>query len=275
VTANSSAPASVATEGRKFDQSGGSVTSEDTHKTTAAQELHFHPLADLFPLMEGDEFDALVADIKANGLREQIVLYEGKVLDGRNRYRALRALGVSPVDIPRHPFGSFCGRDALPARDPGRDPAGFVASRNIHRRHLSAEQKRELIAKLIKAQPERSNRQIAKQVKVDHKTVGAARAGLEGRGEIPHVERRTDTKGRKQPTKKRKRPPHGKETPELREKLRAAEIKIVGLEAEIEDLKRENADLREQLEAAKAVEPLAGNDPGPIPDFLRRERLVS
>jgi DNA-binding Lrp family transcriptional regulator len=265
-------------------------------------ELQFHPLADIFPLMEGEEFDALVADIKANGLREQIVLYEGKVLDGRNRYRALRALGVSPVDIPGHPLGSFCGRDVLPARDPGRDPAGFVVSRNIHRRHLTAEQKHDLIAKLLKAQPEKSNRQIAATVKASPTTVGTVRAKMEKAGDVSKLDTRVDSKGRKQPAKKRERPPHGKETPELqravaapaklikaqralqtpedsapsiidglREKLRAAEIKIVGLEAEIEDLKRENADLLAQLEAAKAVEPLAGHDPGPIPDFLRRE----
>jgi len=62
-----------------------------------------------------------------------------------------------------------------------------------------------VIAKILKAKPEQSNRQIAKQVKVDHKTVGAIRAEGEGRGEIPHVEARTDTKGRKQPSAKPKK----------------------------------------------------------------------
>jgi len=56
--------------------------------------LEFHPIADMFPPMEGEEFDAFVADIKANGLLEDIVLFEGMILDGRNRYRAcLAAVG--------------------------------------------------------------------------------------------------------------------------------------------------------------------------------------
>src|SRR5262249_40068638 len=42
----------------------------------------------------------------------------------------------------------------------------------------------------------------AKQAKVDHKTVAAVRREGEARGEIPHVETRTDSKGRKQPTRK-------------------------------------------------------------------------
>ena len=44
-----------------------------------------HPLAQLFPLMEGPAFEALVADIRANGLMNPITLCDDKLLDGRNR----------------------------------------------------------------------------------------------------------------------------------------------------------------------------------------------
>jgi ParB-like chromosome segregation protein Spo0J len=151
-------------------------------------ELRFHTLANVFPLMEGEEFDALVADIKANGLREPITIFEGKILDGRNRYRACLKAGI---EVKTEPFE---GTEA--------DARAFVISKNIHRRHLTAERKRALIAELVKAQPEKSDRQIAKTAKVDHKTVAVVRSEIEGRGEIPHVETRTDTKGRKQPARK-------------------------------------------------------------------------
>jgi hypothetical protein len=151
-------------------------------------EVKFHPLADIFPLMEGTAFDELVADIKANGLQEDIILFEGKILDGRNRYRACLAAGVPPCPIPGDAWI--------------KDPATYVISANICRRHLNAEQKRDLIARLLKANPERSNNATAKVAKVDDKTVASVRRELEGRSEIPNVEVRADTKGRKQPARK-------------------------------------------------------------------------
>jgi hypothetical protein len=59
-------------------------------------ELEFHPLANLFPLLDGAEFDDLVADVKANGQIEPITILDGKILDGRNRYRACVAAGITP-----------------------------------------------------------------------------------------------------------------------------------------------------------------------------------
>jgi DNA-binding Lrp family transcriptional regulator len=176
-----------------------------------SEPLKFHPLADLFPLLEGTEFDALVADIKANGLREKIDLYEGKIVDGRNRYRALQRLGIDP--IAAEDFGDNYFRKAIYAHTIGGEIAphernnddsvrAYVISKNIHRRHLTAEQKRDLVAKLLKATPEKSNRQIAKAVGVSHPHVAKVREELEASGDVETVTTSIDTKGRKQPAKK-------------------------------------------------------------------------
>jgi hypothetical protein len=142
--------------------------------------------------MEGEEFDALVADIKANGLHYPIILYDGMILDGRNRYRACLQVGFEPaVRNGDHWIG---------------DPAAFVISRNIRRRHLTADQKRDLIAKVIKAAPEKSNRQIAAETGVSHTHVNKVRAEMEEAGDVETVSTSIDTKGRKQPARKEKQP---------------------------------------------------------------------
>lgn len=60
----------------------------------------------------------------------------------------------------------------------------------LHRRHLTQEQKRELIREQVKETPERSNRQIGSALGVDHKTVAAQRSELESSGEIPQIAER-------------------------------------------------------------------------------------
>ena len=91
-----------------------------------------HPLAKLFPLLEGEEFDALVSDIKSNGQREPIVLFEGKVLDGRNRYRACMRARIKPI------FKTYRGAD----------PLAFVISLNLKRRHLNESQRAWVASKI-------------------------------------------------------------------------------------------------------------------------------
>jgi hypothetical protein len=94
-----------------------------------------HPLAAKYPLIGRwtAEMKGLVADIKAHGLKEQIVMLGGMVLDGRNRVRALVIAGVAiTADMVRQ-FGS--------RPSDGNDPAAFVISVNEHRRHLTHAQR--------------------------------------------------------------------------------------------------------------------------------------
>jgi hypothetical protein len=157
---------------------------------TDVNNLEFHEAANLFPLLEGPEWEAFVEDVRANGLREPIKILGGKILDGRNRYRACQQLLIKPR------FEELIAGYT--------DPVRYVISLNLHRRHLTAEQRRAVIAAVLKESPDKSNRQVAGQVKVDHKTVADVRQQLEGRGEIPHVEKAKDSKGRKQPVRKTK-----------------------------------------------------------------------
>lgn len=75
--------------------------------------------------MDGQPLADLTDDIRQHGLREPIWLYEGKILDGRNRWRACQAAGVEPV------FADYTGDDAL----------AFAVSLNLHRRHLNESQR--------------------------------------------------------------------------------------------------------------------------------------
>jgi hypothetical protein len=182
-------------------------------------ELKSHPVANIFPLMEGAEFDALVADIKANGLREKIDLYEGKIVDGRNRYLALQRLEIDPSADPTKYFrkalyAHTTGGEIAPHKQNNDDRVrAYVISKNIHRRHLTPEQKRDLIAKLIKAQPEKSDRQIAGTIKASPTTVGTVRAKMEATGLVSNLDTRTDKRGRQQPAKKPTPKPPAKPQP--------------------------------------------------------------
>jgi len=84
--------------------------------------------------MQGDEYEALKADIAENGLRELIWLHpDGRILDGRNRYCACRDTETEPH------FRTWDGKGSL---------VNFVVSMNLHRRHLTSGQRAMIAAKL-------------------------------------------------------------------------------------------------------------------------------
>ncbi|MGH6861669.1 MAG: Spo0J and IME4 domain-containing protein, partial [Phyllobacterium sp.] len=95
--------------------------------------MESHPLADLFPMIADADLQQLVDDIKVRGQEEPIVLYEGKVLDGRNRLKACELAGVEPLTIDYE----------------GSDPLGFVLSHNLHRRHLTNAQRAMVAAHVV------------------------------------------------------------------------------------------------------------------------------
>lgn len=132
-------------------------------------DLPVHPLADLFPLVEGIEFDELVSSIKMNGLFEPIITLEGTVLDGRNRYRACQAAGIEPR------FEEF----------KGDDPYAFVAAKNIHRRHLNASQRGVIAAKMVNIKLG-DNQHVKEGVEISTPSISAAKAA-----EVMAVDRKT------------------------------------------------------------------------------------
>ena len=99
-----------------------------------------HPAADLFPVLEGRDFDDFVDGLDQDGQLEPIVVYkdpEGQtwLLDGRNRDRALRRLGREPQVVE---WSGECG-----------SPSAFVIAKNLHRRHLDPGQRAALAVELL------------------------------------------------------------------------------------------------------------------------------
>jgi N6-adenosine-specific RNA methylase IME4 len=129
-----------------------------------------HPAAELFPLLEGHQFDALVADIEEHGQRIPVMLTTlpdpsdpddviDVVLDGRNRYRACIKAGVRPH------FEYYRGTD----------PVQYVVSTNLHRRHLDESQRAMVAAKIAKL-PHGGARQRAQEAKTPLATPTQAQA---------------------------------------------------------------------------------------------------
>lgn len=138
----------------------------------------FHEVADIFPLMQGEEFAQLVSDIKEHGLRESIWLYGDQIIDGRNRYRACQEAEVEPA------FREWEGEGSLVA---------FVLSLNLHRRHLDESQRSIVAAKIANMRqgartdlepsanlPEVSQAEAADLLNVSERSVRSAKGARAG-----------------------------------------------------------------------------------------------
>lgn len=96
-------------------------------------QYEFHPWANTFPMLDEDELRELADDIARHGLRHPILLADGKIADGRNRYRACQIAGVEPR------FAQWDGNGSL---------LDAIVSDNLKRRHLDAAQRAMVAARL-------------------------------------------------------------------------------------------------------------------------------
>jgi hypothetical protein len=106
-------------------------------KTEKKEELALHDYANLFPEMGDDDFNAIVKDMQENGFRADrpIILFDGKIADGKNRYKASLAAKVKPT------FTEFEGTK--------NELFKHVIALNLTRRHLTPAQRATLAAELL------------------------------------------------------------------------------------------------------------------------------
>lgn len=124
---------------------------------------HWHPYAERFPLLAGDEWESFVASIRrSRGNREPVIyrrLPDGTIqgIDGRNRYRACQEVGVK----------ARCEEEIL---ETDAEVIDFIRDKNLNRRHLTREDRQKFAEEF--AAEGQSNRQIAQALGVSHQTVG-------------------------------------------------------------------------------------------------------
>lgn len=90
-----------------------------------SQDYEFHEIANWLPMMDDEGLQKMAEDIKVHGQKLPIILYEGKILDGRNRYTACTMAGIVPF------FKELPGNE---------DPVAYAESMNVPRRHLTTSQ---------------------------------------------------------------------------------------------------------------------------------------
>ncbi len=143
---------------------GDSVERSNNHRNGSAPDRQdqrgFQPM----PALTADEYAALKADVAARGVLVPILVDQhGRLIDGHHRRQVAQELGI---DCPTEVRPVASDEEAL----------DLAVTINATRRHLTREQRRDLIRAEIDRRPEDSDRAIARRVGCSPSTVGAVRA---------------------------------------------------------------------------------------------------
>jgi hypothetical protein len=268
----------------------GGTDRPKAHRPGWRDKLAIHPAAAVWPLVSLEERQMWAADIKQRGLREkiEIIWTDGvpEIIDGVNRLDALELSGEqifvskhsrfqytepgksSPRTSRRHQEAEAADTDPTGLSPDffqsapwyaDDDPWHYARTKNALRRHLTREQKREVIAGTLKAHPEWSNLRIAKFAKADDKTVDGVRDRLESTSEIPKLEETIGRDGRSRSAHRRSivAPPKALAPPlapedsdDDGERMKAAPLPTTGNDVDPED----SADARKDAYSDAAPE---------------------
>ncbi len=134
--------------------------------TTADNTMMPRPAFQVMPTLSAEEYVALRDDIAERGIVVPVVVdQDGRLLGGHHRRRAAAELGIS------------CPEEVHKVVD-DEDARQTALALNLAPRHLTREQRRELIASEITARPDDSDRMIARRFSCSPSTVGAVRRSV-------------------------------------------------------------------------------------------------
>ena len=134
-----------------------------------------HPLSAAFPTMSNDDLHELAADIKENGLENPITIYEGKIIDGWNRWSACQLAGIKNPPVVELPTD--------------KDPRRWVLSQNLWHRHLDKHQRATAIVSVMEWKEKGASggitvAEMAEMANVSKMTINRAKKAVkEGKGE--------------------------------------------------------------------------------------------
>ena len=108
--------------------------SQSIYTISPTDKVDVHELAAAFPLTEGKEFEQMKKSIETEGQQIPVIMYKGKLLDGRNRWQACRELGIAVKAVEWHGPGTA---------------EEMILAINLRRRHLTTGQKAAIAVKLL------------------------------------------------------------------------------------------------------------------------------
>ncbi|HMA75248.1 MAG TPA: ParB N-terminal domain-containing protein [Xanthobacteraceae bacterium] len=154
-----------------------------------------HPITSDYADFTDEELAALRESLRKHGLVVPVVVWQQQIVDGRHRAKLCKELCiVLRVD------------DITEQCKTEEQMRSHVGALNEHRRAntkpLTITEKQARIQAALKANPEQSDRQLARDTGFSHPFVARERAKLEQAGDVETLPRRTDSKGREQPAHK-------------------------------------------------------------------------